>query len=125
MKTIKDYVVEKQISYTTEEGVAFLRNSDDSYKCILVHFITKDVTKQSVAFCVQDLTKLIEVCSSKWSSAKIIISIGLPRGDSTILNDKDHTCSIKLQCQYIETENVSYCDNSLLGIRGNPNMKLF
>ena len=122
---IKNHVVEKHICFTIEEGATFLKNSKDSYECIFLHFITNDVKKQSVNLCIEDFNKLIEICSTKWSTAKIIISTGFPRGDSSVLNEKVHTCNIKLQGQYIETENISFCDNSSVGIRGNPNMQLF
>ena len=122
---IKDLIVVKQTCFTIEEGTNFLQKSDDSYECIVLHFITNDVKKQSTNSCVEDFSKLIDLCSAKWSEAKIIVSTGLPRGDSSILNDKVHACNIKLQGQYIETENVSFCDNSSLGIRGKPNTQLF
>ena len=122
---IKDHIVVKQTCFTIEEGTNFLQKSDDSYECIVLHFITNDVKKQSTNSCVEDFSKLIDLCSAKWSEAKIIVSTGLPRGDSSILNDKVHACNIKLQGQYIETENVSFCDNSSLGIRGKPNTQLF
>ena len=122
---IKSYATEKHICFTTEEGISFLKDSQDTYKCIFLHFITNDVKKKSPNSCVNDFAKLIETCEDKWPSAKVIISTGLPRGDYKSLNEKVQICNAKLQGLYIETDNVSFCDNSSLGIRGEPNMRLF
>ena len=91
----------------------------------MLHFLTNDIKEISVNTCVQDVAKLVDICSSKRPLTKVIISTGLPRGDSNVLNDKIHVCNVKLLGMYVESENVSFYNNSSLAMRGNPNITSF
>ena len=87
-----------------------------------MNLFTNDVRNSSVEDCIYTLDFLVGKINEVWPSCKIVISTGLPRSDSTELNDKIYECNIRLLNKYLGTD-VQICDNSCLGSRGKPIFK--
>ena len=104
--------VEKHIVYTIDQALALLSSIEsDSYDCVYMHLFTNDVRNSSVEDCIYALDFLVGKINEVWPSCKIVISAGLPRSDSTELNDKIYECNIRLLNKYLGTD-VQICDNS-------------
>ena len=73
------------------------------------------------------MNNFVQLCLKKWPTAKVVISLGIVCGDSAELNRNMHACNIKLQNNYLGHKQleVSFCDNSSLGVRGQPNLRLY
>ena len=56
-------------------------------------------------------------------NVKIVLSLGIARGDSEELNKKVTECNVMLQHMYFYHDFVTLCSNNALGIHGYPNMR--
>lgn len=122
---IRGCEVDKQLCFTIEEAIDFVQICNVDYDCIVLKLLTNDIKTKSADNCVSDMSSLVNMCSDKWHAVKIVISAGITRGDSANFNHQMHICNIKLQNIFIESQRVSFCDNSALSIRGLPNIKFF
>ena len=111
--------VEKHIVYTIDQALALLSSIEsDSYDCVYMHLFTNDVRNSSVEDCIYALYFLVGKINEVWPSCKIVISAGLPRSDSTEVNDKIYECNIRLLNKYLGTD-VQICDNSCFWSQAN------
>ena len=62
--------------------------------------------------------ELINSIHVKWPSASIVISLGLCRGDSHLLNKKIQECNIILQHKSLHHKYIHLCEYSALSFRG-------
>ena len=67
---------------------------------------------------------LVKKIHRKWSEAKMLISMGISRGDSVKVNNKMLEYNIILQHLFLHVDFITLCDNSNISIRGQPNYRL-
>jgi hypothetical protein len=118
--------VKKQICFTVDKVDIFMDSCTNSFDCILLHFLTAELKScGSVETFCRKFENLEERVHTKWPDTLVVISLGICRTDSETLNEKLQECNILLQHKYLHSKFIYLCDNSSLGIRGQPNARFF
>ncbi|KAK3093660.1 hypothetical protein FSP39_018575 [Pinctada imbricata] len=117
----KRYYVHKETKYTIDEATEYVRNYDKDMKpeIIIYHLLCNDIEKSSNAQILAKCQHLTDITNEKFPSCKIMISLGLPRGDRKF-NLRINTLNIDLQNHYKRDNSIIICDNSNLFYRGMP-----
>ena len=92
-------------------------------ECVFLHLFTNDVQNHNPIIVCDLFESLIQKIKKKFPQTKVIVSLGIPRGDSDILNNTIRTVNITLQHRFLELDFVTFCENASLGIHGQPNAK--
>lgn len=121
---IRGYSVRKQLCYTIEKTKSYIKSCTEVFDCIALHLFTNDVrNKENMENACGEFASLVDSIHVKWPSASIVVSLGICRGDSYILNQKIQECNIILQHIFMHKKYIHLCDNSSLGYRGNANYR--
>ena len=78
---------EKEIKYTLMEGheyVDAIKSDNSKVDAFVLHLFENDITKETPGYCSEKLSKICADIQKKSNDAKIIVSMGLPRGEETI-----------------------------------------
>ena len=81
-----------------------------------LHEITNDIKAQNAQTCTSNMKALVEEAKELFASAKIIISLGTPRGDG--LQDKVTTVNAMLKDCYSGDDRVKLCHHENLQSNG-------
>ena len=121
---LRGHSVKKLICFTVDEVDTFMDSCTNSFDCILLNLLTAELKKcGSVETFCRKFENLVERVHTKWPDAVVVISLGICRADSEKLNEKLQECNILLQHKYLHSKFIYLCDNSSLGIRGQPNAR--
>jgi hypothetical protein len=117
----KRYYVHKETRYTIDDATEYVQNYDGEMKpeIIVYHLLCNDVEKSSNPQLLTKCQHLTDITKAKFPSCRIMISLGLPRGDREF-NLRINTLNIDLQNHYKRDNSVVLCDNSNLFYRGMP-----
>ena len=122
---LKDCQIKKHICYDINEASQFIDKVTESYDCVVLHLFTNDVRdSENTESVSSEFELLVKKIHRKWSDAKMLISMGISRGDSVKVNNKILEYNIILQHLFLHVDFITLCDNSNISIRGQPNYRL-
>lgn len=120
---LQDCYVSKFVCYTLSDADKYINELRGDYDCIFIHLFTNDIDRNSPENVCSEFESLIHKIHSKWPALKVVISLGISRGDSEILNEKIATTNVILQHSLLSYDYVTVCDNASLSIHSLPNGK--
>jgi hypothetical protein len=86
---LKDCQIKKQICYEINEASQFIDTVTESYDCVVLHLFTNDVRdSENTESVSSQFELLVKKIHRKWSETKMLISMGISRGDSVKVNNK-------------------------------------
>ena len=120
---LNDCEVQKVTTSTFQEATEKIQQCDDDYECVFVHFFTADLRNNSPEECVKFCSALIDIIASHCCFAKVVLSLPFASLKDKSLNDKIMRCNVLLQYTFLNSMNVTLCDNHYLGSSGIPARK--
>ena len=112
--------IEKEIKFTLKEGQEYvdaIKSDNSKVDAFVLHLFENDITEETPEYCSEKLSKICADIQKKSNDAKIIVSMGLPRGEE-IINRKISKLNVLLQDKLGDMKNVTLCDNGNLFYRG-------
>jgi hypothetical protein len=102
----------------------FIDTVTESYDCVVLPLFTNDVRdSENTESVSSEFELLVKKIHRKWSEAKMLIAMGISRGDSVMVNNKILEYNIILQHLFLHVDFITLCDNSNISIRGQPNYR--
>jgi lysophospholipase L1-like esterase len=110
-----------------KQAADYVENDQSTKKAVVLHIIgndlkNKDVTPEKNG---EEIVELVKNTKKKYPSAKVILSLATPRGDSLNWALKAEKTNKIVTDNLSKDENVSFVDNWNLGVRGMIKPELF
>ena len=115
----KEFNVNKVIKYTiqqTKDYVTSMKMSD-APDVMILHPLCNEIEHKSPELCTEEVSTVIMDIQDKFKDMKIVLSLGLPRADKTLIRKIEKT-NILLKEKIGAKANVYICDNANLFYRG-------
>lgn len=115
------YHVHKETKYTVSEAKAYIDSltDDNQISKFILHLSCNDIKTASPDSHAESYCQLVKSTHEKYPRAQVIVSLGLPRKDTTISN-KIEVANAKIKELLFNVPNTTLCDNSNLAYRGQP-----
>lgn len=115
------FYVRKEIKYTVSEAKGYIESLQDDEKVskFVLHLSCNDIKLVSPADHANSYCDLVTLIRDKYPRTQVIVSLGLPRKDTT-LNNKIEVANAMIKERLFKVQDVVLCDNSNLSYRGRP-----